>query len=239
VAPVPIGPLTINVENPQGTERSNLDTTKLAEQAKTLPALAPAVEAANSGRYEEALKLANAAAETADPKVAADIKATTEGAWSTPMQYHYGRIAQTTANDGSGLDAFVKPGTPEDYSGPVYVIDQVDQKTGAFDEHKIFVGPASQKEAVAAYKEHYPKGWKVGTVSEVPMQVFNQWAKSAQSTKPFAERGPVALERNVTMKAVEAETGREAEVRMPAHEALSRLDESIQRAKDLLTCLSL
>jgi hypothetical protein len=165
--------------------------------------------------------------------------------WETEIkQGHYGYIKGTVAPDStatkkSGLDVMVKPGTPENWDGKVFVVDQVDQKTGAFDEPKSFVGYDTQKEATAAYKANYPKGWKVGKVTGVPLQVFDQWAKSGQTDKAFAERGPVALERMVTVRAVEKGTGREAEVHLPAHEALSRLNADIQRAKDLLTCLSL
>ena len=31
--------------------------------------------------------------------------------------------------------------------GPVYVVDQVDQKTGAMDEHKMIIGAASEQGA--------------------------------------------------------------------------------------------
>ena len=58
-------------------------------------------------------------------------------AWETPMaQAHYGYVRGTTAADGDKLDVFVKPGTAEDYAGPVFVIDQINPKTGKYDEAK-------------------------------------------------------------------------------------------------------
>jgi len=48
-----------------------------------------------------------------------------------------------------------------------------------------------------------------------------------------------AMKRMVTMQVNEEETGRRVDMQMPAHEALDHLDKSIQRAKDLLSCLSL
>lgn len=116
-------------------------------------------------------------------------KENTPPKWSTTIaKAHYGYIRGTLGRDKDHVDAFVKPGTAEDHDGPVFVIDQVG-KDGKFDEHKVMLGYASQLEAVGAYKANYPKGHKVGTVTETTMRDFETWARDTHLTsKPFAER---------------------------------------------------
>ncbi len=61
--------------------------------------------------------------------------------WESRMQgYHYGYDKLTTGADGDHVDVMVKAGTPTTYDGPVFVVDAINQKTGAFDEHKVVVG---------------------------------------------------------------------------------------------------
>lgn len=77
--------------------------------------------------------------------------------WPTLMS-HYGYIKRTEGNDGDHLDVFVKKGTPSDYSGPVYVVDQTD-KDGKFDEHKVMLGWPTLSNARTAYLDNYTPGW--------------------------------------------------------------------------------
>lgn len=106
--------------------------------------------------------------------------------WVTRMAGHYGYVRRTEGADGEQVDVFLKPGTAEDYSGPVFVVDQVDPKTGKFDEHKVMVGYGSQKEAEKAYKASYSRGWKgMGRVTPMDMPAFKEWLKG-DTTKPAA-----------------------------------------------------
>lgn len=102
--------------------------------------------------------------------------------WRTEMQgVHYGYWKGTEAADSTpekkqGVDGFFAEGLPEDYDGPVFVIDQVDPKTGKFDEHKTVVGPQSEAEALAMYQRHYQAGWKgAGAITQLPMAEFKKW----------------------------------------------------------------
>ncbi len=56
--------------------------------------------------------------------------------WSVKMNYTYGYIRGTKGVDGDHIDVYLndKPGDK------VYVVDQIDQKTGEFDEHKVMYG---------------------------------------------------------------------------------------------------
>ena len=106
-------------------------------------------------------------------------------AWSVPMHYDYGYIKGTEGVDGDHIDVYL---SDEPTKGNVYVIDQVNQKDGSFDEHKVMYGFPSMKAAVDAYKGQYEDGWKVGTVTEVSREDFKKWVESSKrKTKPFAE----------------------------------------------------
>lgn len=99
--------------------------------------------------------------------------------WETQMQHHYGYFKRTTANDGDKLDVFIKPGTPRDFAGPVFVIDQTDPGTGKLDEHKVVMGAASEDEAKAIYRSNYSDDWQgMGSITRLPLPAFRAWAAS-------------------------------------------------------------
>jgi diguanylate cyclase (GGDEF)-like protein len=105
-------------------------------------------------------------------------------AWSQTMNHDYGYIRGTTGKDKDHVDVFIKPGSQE--GGPVFVVDQVDPKTGKFDEHKAMVGFGSQDEARQAYLSNYEPGWKgLGSITEMPMEAFKEWAYSSKTKKPL------------------------------------------------------
>lgn len=94
-------------------------------------------------------------------------------AWETEMQDHYGRIKGSLSVDGDHLDVFVKPGTPENFDGNVFVVHQMDPKTGKLDEFKVMAGYGSIDEAKTAYQANYSKGWKgMGDVVEMTLPEF-------------------------------------------------------------------
>jgi hypothetical protein len=109
--------------------------------------------------------------------------------WETTMRVaHYGYFKGTTANDGDKLDVFVKPGTPEDYRGPVFVVDQVDPATGKLDEHKVILGAADEAEAEAMYRANYDAGWQgLGAITRLPLPAFKAWAKSGALKEPLGD----------------------------------------------------
>lgn len=97
------------------------------------------------------------------------------------MTAHYGYVRGTEGADGDHVDVFLKPGTPGDWTGTVYVVDQLDVD-GAFDEHKCMIGWSSQEAAERAYLSNYTKGWKLGQVTAVPWKEFKQWLKGDTTT---------------------------------------------------------
>lgn len=105
--------------------------------------------------------------------------------WSITMKHDYGYIRGTKGTDGDHIDVYLSDNPT---AGNVYVVDQIDQQTGDFDEHKVMYGFNSMEEAVQAYREQYEDGWKVGTITEVSREEFKKWVdSSARKTKPFAD----------------------------------------------------
>jgi N12 class adenine-specific DNA methylase len=135
-------------------------------------------------------------------------------AWSVTMADHYGYVRGSEGKDGDHIDIFIAPGTPEDFAGPVFVVNQMtdsqdtaemrpyrrdDGSVGyqaiperVFDEHKAIIGPSitTAKEARAEYLKNYSPGWKgAGDVVKFETAAaFREWATEKQ------RRGPVSQE---------------------------------------------
>ncbi len=105
--------------------------------------------------------------------------------WSTKMSGHYGYIKGTVGKDKDHLDVFIKKNYGED--SPVFVVDQVDPVTGAFDEHKILLGYDNLLQAKKGYNVNYEKGWKgLGDITEMTREDFKAWLKSGKTKKPVS-----------------------------------------------------
>ena len=109
-------------------------------------------------------------------------------AWETPMRHHYGYFRGTDAADGDKLDVFVVPGTPQDYRGPVFVVDQIDPKTGALDEHKVILGARDEAEAEAIYRSNYTADWQgLGAITRLPLPAFKAWAANGNKKEALGD----------------------------------------------------
>lgn len=78
--------------------------------------------------------------------------------WSITLKSHYGYIKRTNGADDEQIDSYVRPGTVEDYDGPIFVVNQL-KGNGHFDEHKVMIGWKTEVEARKGYLENYEKGW--------------------------------------------------------------------------------
>jgi hypothetical protein len=106
--------------------------------------------------------------------------------WQTEMQDHYGYVKGSTGADKDHVDVFIKAGTPADYSGPVFVVDQVEPETGEFDEAKCMIGYASEEEASEAYRSNYSADWDgLGAITMLPWPAFRAWVKSSEAKRPL------------------------------------------------------
>lgn len=106
--------------------------------------------------------------------------------WSNRLACDYGDIRGTESVDGDPIDIYLSD-HPE--NGAVFVIDQVDPKTGRFDEHKVMYGFDSVEDAKKAYLACYQSGWKgLGWITPVTKAEFKKWVESSdRKTKPFHE----------------------------------------------------
>lgn len=106
--------------------------------------------------------------------------------WKSEMHNDYGYIRGTESVDGDHIDVFLSDNPDQ---GNVFVVDQVNQKTGEFDEHKVMYGFNSLEEARAAYLSNYEEGWQgLGNITEATREEFKKWVDSShRKTKPFAE----------------------------------------------------
>ncbi|WP_081099454.1 LPD38 domain-containing protein [Aeromonas salmonicida] len=107
-------------------------------------------------------------------------------AWQSTMAHDYGYIKRTLGADGDHVDVFIgdRPN-----SETVYVVDQVDPKTGKFDEHKVMMGFASEPAARDGYLANYEKGWKgLSAIKAMPVEEFKRWVKEGDTTKPVGEQ---------------------------------------------------
>lgn len=104
--------------------------------------------------------------------------------WAHTMSDHYGYIKKTTGADNEQIDTYVGI-NPE--SDKVFIVDQIDQETGNFDEHKVMLGFDSQEDATKAYQSNFDKGWKVGHIRSMTMEQFKDWLKNGDTSKPSSE----------------------------------------------------
>ncbi|WP_288401745.1 PLxRFG domain-containing protein [uncultured Acinetobacter sp.] len=101
--------------------------------------------------------------------------------WSHTMSDHYGYIKRTQGADSEQVDTYI--GNNPD-SDQVYIVDQLNQENGGFDEHKVMLGFDSYDAAIKAYKSNFDDGWKVGPVRSMNVAQFKDWLKSGDTTKP-------------------------------------------------------
>lgn len=110
----------------------------------------------------------------------------TKKVWSVTMPYDYGYIKRTTGADGDHVDVCIGP---DETSDKVWVVDQVDLNSGAFDEHKCVFGCANEVEAMALYQSGFSDGHghdRMGAVTGMSMEEFKIWLKSEASKNPAA-----------------------------------------------------
>lgn len=132
-------------------------------------------------------------------------------AWP-PIVHHYGYIKGTVGKDKDHVDVFVKPGTPDNYDGPVHIVDQK-KRNGHFDEHKVMLGFGTQDEAKDGYHANYEKGWDgMQAITSMDMPSFKTWVKEgnhqvpASSAKGYARGGMVTLSPDVSDTLTKSET---------------------------------
>jgi hypothetical protein len=106
--------------------------------------------------------------------------------WQSILPAHYGYVRGAgPAADGMALDVYLGP-DPE--SEMVFVVDQLDADTGAFDEHKAMVGWSNMHDALNAYRQAFSDGRgdeRIGAVHRVSVDGFKSWLRGGDQTAPI------------------------------------------------------
>ena len=102
--------------------------------------------------------------------------------WSNKMPFTYGYFRGTVGKDGDPIDVYLGPAIDEMFD--VYVIDQVEENTRAFDEHKVMFGFKTADEAHKAYLSCFNAGWKgFNNITTLSLNKFKSWLKNKDAIK--------------------------------------------------------
>jgi hypothetical protein len=192
----------ISIENPKGSYRYKLHEERLTALAETpAPGSGPGYAAAReiiekakrvvamlrAGDVKAAFTWLKSMQRDASQRVPAFgeiLDEVLDGAWFSEMKAHYGYVRRTEGADGEHVDVFVGA-RPE--SQQVFVIDQVDPKTGKFDEHKVMLGYPDEAAARRGYLANYERGWKgLGKVTAMSIDEFRVWLRDGDTASPAA-----------------------------------------------------
>lgn len=110
-----------------------------------------------------------------------------------PLAHTYGYFKGSLGRDKDHVDVFLGPEAeqPSQY----YVVDQIDPKTGRFDEHKVMMGFASEGAARDAYLSNYEPGWAgLGAITAMPPDEFKAFIRDKERTARPAASGRQVLD---------------------------------------------
>ena len=105
--------------------------------------------------------------------------------WSVTMPAIYGYFLGTEGADGDHVDCYI--GDHPD-SQRVFVVDQLDADTGAFDEHKIWLGVRSAEETQSLYCTGFSDGRgleRIGAITELTVDAFRGWLRDGDTGIPM------------------------------------------------------
>jgi hypothetical protein len=168
-----------------GIKRKNEIAAKIeAEAAQVAPEPTPAQ--AEAGNYKKGRFSWNGMPLVIETAKGGERKGTDPDGneWSVTMPAHYGDIKRTEGADGDPID-FYMGDNPD--SNTVHIINQVDPKTGKFDEHKVILGTTSQDEALKLYRAGFSDGSgdkRMGGINSTDVSSFKGWLKDQDTKKP-------------------------------------------------------
>lgn len=182
---------------------SDLKTNEVAQQVKEVDT-SPSSAQKEAGNYQMGhVRLGGLNITIENPK--GSLRSGTDATgkpWSVEMPAHYGYIRTTEGADGEHMDVYLGPdigavgaeNSPNQAaSDKVFVVDQINPKTKAFDEHKILLGFPDIFSASDAYEKAFSDGsgtQRVGAFVPMDMDEFKTWLKSGDTSKPLQYEPP-------------------------------------------------
>ena len=106
--------------------------------------------------------------------------------WKVRMVHHYGYIRGTEARDGDHVDCHIGPHRKSPH---VFVIDQIDHKTGKYDEPKVMLCFANERQAIRGYEDGFSDGKgkdRIGKVTAMTVKQFRDWLEHGNTKAPFS-----------------------------------------------------
>ena len=110
--------------------------------------------------------------------------------WEHKSVTHYGYILRTRGADGDHLDVHLNPKEPNAETGRVFVLNQKDKTTGAFDEHKVMLGYKTLISAMNDYMRGFPPGEGAKRLmggTELSRPEFTDFLKNGDLHQPIGE----------------------------------------------------
>lgn len=105
--------------------------------------------------------------------------------WACTMPASYGYLLKSVGADDDHIDLYMGPNP---LAHDVYVIDQIDARTGRFDEHKVMAGFGSKDEAIETYKKAFSDNRadeRIGAVTKMNIGQFKRWLLRGDTTAPL------------------------------------------------------
>lgn len=105
--------------------------------------------------------------------------------WSCVMPAAYGYVLKSVGADSDHIDLYMGNNP---LSLTIWVIDQVDAKTGRFDEHKVMAGFNSKEDALDTYRKAFSDGKaddRIGAVTAMKIGQFKRWLMKGDTTQPM------------------------------------------------------
>lgn len=116
--------------------------------------------------------------------------------WSVRMSADYGYVKRTEGADGDHVDVYLGPLAHGAEFCPVWVIDQCDADSKAFDEHKVMLGFLDVEHARHAYTAAFSDGRgpdRTGAVTRMSFDGFVAWLKSGRTKLPLNYRKSASI----------------------------------------------
>ena len=228
------GPRYVPLDEIRPAPRGTRTSKQPVQTPEDLEAVRPTVNAeptpaqAQAGNYQKGhIRIHGMDVSIENPKGSIRRSKDPSNPWESPeLPADYGYIKGTSGRDGDQVDVYIGPNPASDR---VFVIDQMDLKTGKFDEHKAVLGAAELGEAVDLYVNSFddPTLDRIGDVTEMSVDEFRQWVKDGKNTKrPAAKAGIGTVTPNTPEPAAEISAPPPADVQLNGGEAATALDEA-------------